>query len=539
MSAMFTRFLGRRRAITATQEDGFAIPAALGIMIVIMIIAAATFTIVSSNLYSVNNNAQRQKAFNIAEAGINYYLWHLSHNPTDFKDGKTGTVPNDPNLGNGPFEHKYVDDNAKEQGTYALYIQRATSGSTVAKVRSIGRVKNTDIIRTIDAYIGAPSFASYGVVSDTALWFGSTEKASGPVHSNQGVRMDGASTADVISANTTYVPPSTLGGNGSTSHPGVWCSSTVTTPVNCNTRPKTDWRYPVPSVDFNAVNGNLCTIKKTAFADNSATASLATQTNACSQVPTTRTSSYLPQRATNGSYNVSRGYLVQLNTNGTYDLFNVNGETDTNTTYTNALTLSALGSNISIPASGVIFAEDNVWVRTNPTYHGRVTIAAGRLASTTNTANITVADDVLYSTKNGQDAIGMVAEGSVFIAPYAPPATGSFTFEVDAAMIAQSGPVQYYARYKSNSNRCTRGWTNSNQQFVFYGAIATRQSWTWTWLLNGSCADAVSIGGGQYTSGVYNNDTQYDYNLLYAPPPSFPITSSYDILSWREVLTRP
>ena len=520
------------------KPEGFILPASLGLIIFISIIAMAVFTIVETNLFVVNNNVRRQKALNIAEAGLNYYLWHLSHSPSDYKDGKTTGVAEDPVLGFGPFVHTYIDDNALNAGTFTLYIKPTGNGSTIARIRSIGRVANSDIIRTIDGYVGAPSFASYGVVSDSALWFGSTETASGPIHSNQGIRMDGPSTSDVTSANSTYVPSSALGGNGSTSHPGVWCSSTVTAPINCNTRSKTDWRYPVPAVDFNVVNGSLCTIKKTAFAANASTSAIATQANACSQTPTTRTSSYLPQRATNGTYNATRGYLVQLNTNGTYDLYSVNGETDTATPYTSALSLSIQGSNIAIPSSGVIFAEDNVWVRTNPTYTGRVTIASGRLATNSN-ANITIADDIVYNTKNGTTSIGLVAEGKISIAPYAPPATGSFNFEVDAALIAQSGTINYPNVYNSNANRCTRGWVGANQNFTFYGSVATRQQWTWTWQRSSSCPDAAQVSPGQYISGIYHNDSQYDYNLLYAPPPSFPTTSSFSILSWREVLTRP
>jgi hypothetical protein len=221
-------------------------------------------------------------------------------------------------------------------------------------------------------------------------------------------------------------------------------------------------------------------------------------------------------------------------------LYNVNAENDTLTPYTNALTLQSVASSIAIPTSGVIFAEDNVWVRSNPNYHGRVTIAAGRLATTSN-ANIVVADDLLYSTKNGQDVIGLVAEDSVIIAPYAPPSSGSFTFEVDAAAIAQNGTVLYPLDYRVNSDNCTRGWTNSNQTFTYFGSVATRQSWTWTWLLGShSCGDAVySSNSGSYVSGIEHNNTQYDYSLLYTPPPSFPITSTYNVLSWREVLTKP
>jgi hypothetical protein len=281
-------------------------------------------------------------------------------------------------------------------------------------------------------------------------------------------------------------------------------------------------------------------MKKIAFAADAATAALANSPTACTQVPTTRTPAYLPQRATNGSYSINRGYLIQLNTDGTYNLSYVNGETDTATPYTAALTLQSVATNVAMPSSGVIFAEDNVWVRTNPTYHGRVTIGAGRLANATPRGNIVIADDVLYSTKNGSDAIGLVASDSVVIAPYAPPASGSFTFEVDAAVIAQTGTATSPSRYRSNSSACTRGWVNSSQNFVFYGSVSTRQTWTWTWLQGGSsCGNAVIDPPNGYISGIKHNSTQYDYNLQYAPPPSFPITSTYNVLSWREVLTKP
>lgn len=515
-------------------QKGFMLPGLMSFIIAITIISMAVVTVILNNFFVVGNNVTSQKAFNISEAGLNYYLWHLSHNPTDFKDGKT-TAGSDATLGNGPFVHDYIDDNGKKQGTFTLWIKPQGNGSTIATVRSIGKVDGSSITRTTEAKIGAASFASYGVLADVALWFGNSETATGPIFSNQGVRMDGPSTDTVAAANTTYVPPATLGGNGSTSRPGVWCDTSVTSPVNCNTRDKTNWLFPQADIDFNQVSGSLCTMKKVAFANTATHASLATQANACTQVPSTRTASYLPRRANN--FNAARGYLIQLNANNTYTLYEVNGETDTASPYTSALSLQSIASNIAIPSSGVIFAEDNVWVRTATTFAGRVSIGAGRLA-TNDSANITIADDVLYSTKNGSDAIGMVAENDVIIAPYAPPASGNFTFEVDAAVLAQSGSVRYPDEYNS-SNRCTRGWTGTNQKFVFYGSVASRQTWTWN-IQRGYCPDAVyDSASGYYYSGVKNTDTQYDYNLLYGPPPSYPITGGYNILSWREVLTRP
>lgn len=513
-------------------------PTILGILLVFVMLMGIVTTVIESNFFAVNRAANSQKAFNIAEAGINYYLWHLSHNSSDFKDGKSTPSSPDPNLGYGPYEHTYRDANGSERGTFTLWIKPQGGGSSVVNVRSIGKDKKSGQIRTIESQLGAPSFASYAVLSDTALWFGNTETATGPIHSNQGVRMDGPSNSDVTSTNGTYVPPNSLGGDGS-SKPGVWCHPSVTSPVNCSTRNKSDWRYPVPSIDFNQVTGDLCSMKKTAFSSDSSTSSLAEQGNACNLTPNTRTDAYLPQRSTNGSYNLTRGYLIQLNANGTYDLFNVNGENDQASSYSSALTLQTVTTGVSIPESGVIFAEDNVWVRSNPTFQGRVTIGAGRLA-TSRKAEIVIADDLVYGSKDGSDSIGLVAENSVTLAPYAPPQSGGFTFEVNAAIIAQDGYVLYPGRYRTNSYKCTRGWNGSNQTFNFYGSIAARQGWTWTWLQGyGSCGDAVYQSGIGYVSGIQTNNTQYDNNLKYSPPPSFPTTSSFDILSWREVLNKP
>lgn len=520
-----------------TEQPGFILPGVIAFMLAMSIIGTATITIILTNLSVVGNNVRSQQAVNIAEAGLNYYLWHLSHNANDYKDGQTTQTTPDATLGYGPYVHNYIDDNGVTTGTYTLWIKPQGSGSTIVSVRSIGQVAGSNDVRTVQAQIGAASFASYGLVSDTEFWFGSNESANGPVFSNVGVHMDGANTDTVGSANANYTPQSKYGGDGS-SHAGVWCNTSVS---GCSTRNKTSWSYPQTSVDFNQVSTSLCNMKKTALADYSTTSAV---TN-CSYVTTNgqasgpaipRTNAYIPQLAT--SFSSTKGYLIQLNTNGTYDLYKVNGENDTAASYTAALSTTAVATGITIPPSGVIFTEDNVWVRSNPTFHGRVTIASGRLATGSST-NITIADNVLYSTKDGSDAIGLVAENNVQIAPYAPPsAAGSFSFEVDAAALAQSGSVTW-PQYYAGTSTCTKGWVNPSQTLTFYGSVATRLDWTWNYQ-TGSCGSAVrDTSTGYYISGVEHTATNYDYNLLYAPPPSYPITGSYNILNWREVLVRP
>lgn len=542
------------RPLRPLDQSGFLLPALLTFMIAMSIITGAVLNVILNNFNVVGNNIKSQQAFNIAEAGLNYYLWHLSHNATDFKDGKSTPTTPDPVLGYGPYVHTYKNSNAEDEGTFTIWIKPQGSGSTIATVRSIGKATNGSVTRTVQAQIGAPSFASYALVSDSAIWFGSTEAADGPVHSNAGVEMDGSSNSQVSSSNTTYVPPngvhSSNYANGA-SHPGVWCDTTVTAPVSCNARNKSNWAYPVTSVDFNQVSSSLCNMKKVAFADYSATSALASQSTACTQVPTTRTNAYVPQYSSS-SFSISKGYLIRLNNNKTYDLYKVNSEDDTQTTYTSALGTTLVASAIPFPTSGVIFVEDNVWVLSNPTVAGRVTIASGRLASSSYSTNIVISGNIKYTTKNGNDAVGLVAEDSIYVAPYAPPATGSFTFEINGALLAASGNVMFgegglnarKGTYRNDSDSCTRGWVAANQTMLFYGSVANRQTWTWTWDNGtGACGDAVrattGAASGRYISGIYNNLTQYDYNLQYAPPPSYPVTSGYNILSWREVLTKP
>ena len=75
-------------------------------LISVLVLGSIAFTIIVTGIVSyaiMENRASnfkhnREMAFQIAEAGINYYRWHLAHNKTDYQDG-TG-VP-------GPYVHAY------------------------------------------------------------------------------------------------------------------------------------------------------------------------------------------------------------------------------------------------------------------------------------------------------------------------------------------------------------------------------------------------------------------------------------------------
>ena len=501
------------------KQQGSMLATLLVFIVAFAIFGLAVGTMIITTLNTAVRTQNSETAFNAAEAGLNYYLWHLNHDNSDLKDG-TG-LPNSPTtLGYGPYVHEYKDLSGKVLGKYTLYIMPGAAGSTTVTVRSIGKVETyPSATRTVEARIGAPSFSTYALAGNTALWFGNTESSSGPVHSNVGVKMDGSNTDQVTSSNASYTVPTWSGNGANTTKPGVWCDPGVSSPLNCNARNKSSWGYPVPAVDFNKISGDLCNLKKQATNNTSA--------SACTLKPS-RTAGYIPPSTT--SFSTTTGYLITLNDNGTYTLEKVTNERDTRVDYANALTRTTVQSGISIPSNGIIFVEDNVWVRSaGPNgFDGRVTIAAARLATPAGDASATIVDDMKYRSKyDGADAIGVIAEKNVEVAPY----VGS-DVEIHGALIAQAGSVGIRQKY-AGTNTYVDGYPSSSDGLRFFGSIASNQQWTWSVQLCGTVSNASCWAGYRYTA------TDYDENLRYSPPPSFPVTSTFDMLSWREVMSQP
>jgi hypothetical protein len=166
--------------------------------------------------------------------------------------------------------------------------------------------------------------------------------------------------------------------------------------------------------------------------------------------------------------------------------------------------------NYPLPANGLIFFEDNVWVD-GAIDGARLTIASARFpdeASTTRT-NIILNGDLLYTKYDGTDSIGLISQGNVLIG-----LVSNDTLRVDAAVIAQNG---FIGRYSYTSD-CSPYYIRT--LFTAYGMLASNQrSGFW-------------YGDNGYQTRKYI----YDANLLYAPPPSFPLTSDqYTTLSWQEI----
>jgi type II secretory pathway pseudopilin PulG len=408
---------------TSQQSGGYILLTVLVAAMILSTLGAIAAQALINNSRFTQFNVRQDKALQVAEAGINYYLWHLAHNPTDYTDGSTTTPPTAPY---GPYSHTYYDNNGTLVGTYSLYITPPTNGSTVTTVKAIGTVPNLTGGRTILAQLGQPSFANYALLSNAEVWFGATESSNGPVQSNIGVHFDGVNNGPVMAGQATYKTDGfhcNSCGAGST-HPGVWGTG----------GPTSQWQFPVPSVNFTSISANLQTLQTLA--------------------------------QSNGIYlgaSGSKGYALTLRSDSTIDIYKVTNETFNGSTAT-GLTKTFI-RNQAAPANGIVSVNDNVWV-SGTNWPGRITIVAATLPSNSGTnRSINVIDNLTYAAKDGTAAIGLIAQKDVQVSDYAPS-----NIELDAAVLAQSGNVFV------SSNAPVKS------AITFYGSIADYSLWTWGWV---------------------------------------------------------
>jgi len=459
-----------------------------------------TSNIVTSDLKFSN----RTMAFSIAQAGVEYYRWHLAHAPTDYQDGTGGP---------GPYTHDYYDKNNNLVGQFILEITPPPEGSTIVTIKSTGKVlADSDVEKIIEAKLGIPSFAKYAAVLNANVRFGEGTEVFGEVHSNGGVHFDGTAHNIVSSALSEYNDPDHSGNNEFSVHthrnapPQTGTDSSFrpleappNSPQNRNDVFLVGREFPVPAVDFTGITADLAQIKTDAQADN---------------------------RYWGPAGGSVKGYHIVLKTNDTFDIYKVNtltsppngcievlGQQDWGTW---SIETEQLLGNYTFATSGLIFVEDNVWIN-GQINTARITIASARFPDNpSNRPAITFNNDLLYTNYDGQDVIALIAQGNIN-AGY----VSEDDLRIDGALFAQNGRVgRYYYRSPSGQQqRCSP--YHIRQTITLYGMLASNQRY-----------------GFAYTDGTgyQNRNLVYDPNLLYSPPPSFPLTTdSYEVLSWKEL----
>lgn len=433
-----------------------------------------------------------EQAFHIAEAGIEYYRWHLAHAPQDFYDGNASTVPQ-------PYVHDFNDKNGQKIGEFHIRITAPQSGSTLVTVESTGILDSSGASKTIRAQLAKPTFAKYAFISNEDIRLGEGTEVFGMIHSNEGVRFDGLAHNLVTSAQTTYDDPDHSGGL-------EWAVHTHLNPVDALPPTAMADRFDVfqsgrevgvPAIDFDGLTSKMADLKVKAQANDN----------------------YY------GSSGKS-GYNVVLKTNGTYDLYRVESLISPNNTCNNALgqqgwstwsiNKQVLLGNHQIPDNGVIFLEDHTWVE-GKINNERVTIAAARFPEAPGQyRNIILNKDLTYSNMDGKDVIGLIAQGDINIGM-----VSEDELEIHAAMISKNGRIgrYYYRPPFNNSSACSPYDIRST--INVYGMIGTNGRYGFAYTDN---------------TGYINRNVTYDANLTYSAPPEFPLTADqYEIISWEEI----
>lgn len=443
----------------------------------------------------------REQAFQAAEAGIDYYRWHLAHAPTDYQDG-TGT--------NGPYVHNLKDKDGNNVGTFSLNITPPTPGSTLVSIVSTGASnKELSIERTIKSEVAKPSIAKYAVAGHEDMRFGEGTEVFGHIHINGGVRFDGLAHNIVSSSATTYNDPDHTGGNeiGVHTHVNAPPSSGINDSYRSSESDPNNIpaRYDVfeagrlisqPSVDFAGFTTDLSALKTKA-----------------------QSAEGFYRDDSGGSY---VGYHIVLKTNDTFDLYKINSWASRggcNSSDSESISWSinnqTLQGNYAFPTNGIMFFEDDIVVD-GQINTARLTIIAADLpvpSNPTNYKKIIINNDLKYTNYDGSDALGLIAQSGVMVGMIS-----EDDLRIDGALIAQNHKV---GRFYYN-----RGWFSTcNYRYrttlTSYGMIASYQRYGFAFTDD---------------TGYTNRNIIYDAKLLYAPPPNFPITSDeYQIISWQEI----
>ncbi len=461
-------------------KKGTITPALLVITGSFLVIIYGLLLLLTTQFEYSNRRVASEEALNIAEAGINYYKWHLAHAPDDFTDG-TGQK--------GPYIHVYKDPQGKEIGEFSLEITPPQDGSSIVTIKSTGISYNKPgIKRTITARYGKPSFAKFVFLNNASVWYGEGITVNGDIHSNNGIRMDGTNTGRVTSAKDEYRCGSETGCFPPVWKPGVWG----------NGGDQSLWEFPVPIVDFDSIAFDFQNMRQAAqnvglYLDNSGRA----------------------------------GYHLVFIENGTVEIYRVN---NTNSIYGYSAPGEGLGQDgqggcrrryqlirnedligtYQTSETPIIFAEDHLWVE--GTVKGKVTVVAAAFPLTSQNMNIWIKNNIVYDSYDGTNTLGLIAQNDVYFVRDLPD-----NFQIDAAIIAQKGRVIRHGYLLSCGNHPNA----IRSSLTINGALISYSKSYWNY-------------NNPLESGFRTRTINYDSRFLFAPPPYFPTTGELEFISWQE-----
>lgn len=438
----------------------------------------------------VRAHTESERALQIAEAGIEYYRWHLAHWPDDITDG-TGA--------SGPYVHVYEDPESGPIGEYSLEVGGEVLCGRVQVVQATSTgwtYADPENKRSIVVKMARPTVADYSYIVDSNVYAGPSRTIVGPYHSNGVVRMDGNNQSVVTSKiNSASCASTGLGG----------CSGIVFGVYGDGTHPEW-WRWAQPDIPFSNFDHDFDEMED--IAENQGV--------------------FLPKISDDVS---TYGYYLELKDNRTVDIYRVRSvwkkvtsKLPNETTIqlpeldNNLATYRTLIRNQTIPQTcPLIYVEDRTWLEGRVS--GKVTVVANDTGAAS--PDIFLQDNITYSTSTGVDGLMVLAERHLLIPLYVPN-----DMTISGTFFAQKGA--YGRNWYENDGNC--GTCTSVDP---YDSYKEQHSLT----TNGTVISKLRTGTQWGTvQGFEQRYDNYDRNLAKSPPPMTPFTSpDFRFIEWREV----
>jgi len=452
-------------------------------MTVFALLFSSLLTYLLAQFRWVGQNTEQERALQIAEAGIEYYRWHLAHYHSDLTDG-TGVA--------GPYVHVYNDPEGGAIGEFSLEIGGDVLCGEVQVVHATSTgwtYKEPNVTRTIAVTIARPTVADYSYIVDSNVWAGSSRTIIGPYHGNGVVKMDGDNRSAVTSKiSTADCGPTGLGNCGS-----YW--NDINGVYGTGSNPQW-WLWGQPEIPFTNFDYDFGQMETRAIDDGIYLSKISNDTTIF-------------------------GYYLELQDDKTVDIYRVQSIWRWVTSQTPG------GQNISFPELAddmsayrtflrtenipqdcpLIYVSDRTWIEGEVS--GKVTVVANDTGAAS--PDLFLQDNITYASGSDVDGLTVLAERNLLIPLYVPN-----NMTISGIFFAQKGAygrnyypdVSPYNDYREQHSLTTNGTVVSK--------LRTGTQWG-------------------TTQGFENRYDYFDRNLAKSPPPMTPFTSPiFRFIEWQE-----
>ena len=473
----------------------------------IIVIGITSFVMVSLLQFVISNfklgffAEPKEESVQIAEAGVYFYRWYLSHSvegknmttaqidnfwnsaigvddnqdgdcddsdftPDNYDSDNDGDIDNNDSDGTEAYVSVYKDGSGNEIGYYSICVTKPNKYfPSELTIKVIGWTKNKpNIKKTVTARIRKPSLSEYVILTNKYSKLDSNfTTIYGKIHGNEGFELDNATVNNVVYASVENYY------NGSSVVDGVNGGS--------NAEFKAGKIFPVQKIDFqNAISG-IHSIRTQADID-----------------------SLLFEHDTDDGF----GKYIHLNSDGTMNISVVSNYDKETLAYTSLTSTQTK----TFPNNAVLYIEGNVWIDGTLGSNKKLTIVAYDEREGYSPSIYLGSDDLLYS--DSDSVLGLIAENDIrFIK------NSKDELEIDASLFALKGSVGWIEPSGVSWN------SKSLSKITIFGSIASNKR--------------INFKYSSPDHGFLTKNIIFNAKLNETPPPMFPLEEVFVIDKWNEI----